>query len=142
MSSELFTSSGSGGVHLPGSSVVSAATSEADGWETVGSSRRRVPASSASVSSTGARAGSTATPTKFNPNAYGNPLHSNPASRSGSVTPSNKTSAWAKPKNNYKSSRPRASASANDDEDDEAPAVSAAPTDAWESDSDDDDDDD
>jgi hypothetical protein len=140
MSSELFTSGGSGGVHLHGSSAASAAsatTSEVGGWETVGSSRRRVPASSASVSSTGARAGSTATPTKFNPNAYGNPVHSSPASRS--TTPSKKSSAWAKPKNNWKDSRPRASA--NDDKDDEAPAVSAAPTPAWESDSDDDDDD-
>lgn len=132
MSSDQFSSSKSGGVQLPTPS----ATSGDGEWQSV-ESRRRAPASSAeSASSTAARAstpGSTPMkPSGFNPNAYGNPIQSNPGSRSTSGTPS-KSSAWAKPKTViYKSSKPD-----NDDEQEEAvPEVSAAP--AWESDSDDD----
>lgn len=119
-------SSTSGGVRLAGSSQASANDGD---WQTVISTRRRVAASDASTSTDG-----TSTP-RFDPNAYGNPLHAS------TVAPSRTKigvevgkSGWAK----VKPAPPKLVAPKHDSDDDtDAPTVSA-----WLSDSDDDSDDD
>ena len=125
-------SSTSGGARLVGSSQ------ENDGdWQTASSTRRRVAASSASTTTTTSTATTTTTSTRststphFNPNAYGNPLHSSTATalRTKNGVEVGK-SGWAKVK---PALHKPVTQEQDNDEFADAPTVSA-----WLSDSDDD----
>jgi len=138
MTSDQFAAGMSGGgVQLSTSSDAS----ESAEWSTVSSSRRRgpVPAGSLSRSQEPATTpNGNSSSIAFDPNRYGNPMHSSPSGQNFGTT-STRSSQWAKPKTVLvKPTLPTHDDSDEDGVDERVPAITKAPD--WDSDSEDDDD--